>query len=250
METRKAQIATDLLERLEAFTPKVYSGELRWQNYRLNGLNKPLPVVFKGPLNRKLSPDAVYNVIISYRKGERAKTEGERATVDHFEVKFYPQPDGSEVQTELRYAECGKDEDIFFRGNKPLEVVRFEGQERKGFLFFAPLGGNTEAVVRKEDLEVLFSGPCVVQITGTEEPMPNCIKVVVPNGSEKTMVIYDHRKNRWSPFAAVEHIRKTVGKRSFEFWNLRDFSGDRNQIGHILANGGLREIAEKQEVRA
>jgi len=250
VETRRARLAIELLERLEAFEPRFVSGELRWQNYRFNGLTKPMPVVFKGPLGQKLTADAVYDVFICHRKGSRAKTEGERATLDHFEVRFYPQPDGSEIQAELRYAECGKDEDVYFRGDKPSEVVRFEGQERKGVLFFASLGGKTEVVVRKEDLEIFFSGPCVVQIAGSEEPLHNCIKLVVQDGSEEAMVIYDHRKNRWSPFAAVEHIRKTVGKRSFEFWNLRDFTGDRNQIGHILANEGLREIAGKKREEA
>jgi hypothetical protein len=248
----RARIATELLERLEAFEPKFVSSERRWQNYRIGGLAKPLPVVFKGPLvGQDLSPDVVYDVFIGHRKGQKARAEGDRPTIDHFEIRFYPQPsqpDGSEVQAVLRYAECGKDEDYFFRGDKPLEVVRLEGQEKKGVLFFAPLGGNTEAVVKKENLEILFSGPCVVQITGTEELlMPNgSRRIVVGNGSEGAMEIYDHRKNRWSPFAAVEHIRKTVGKRSFEFWNLRDFSGDRNQIGHILTEEGLREIAERR----
>jgi hypothetical protein len=241
-----ARIAGELLERLEAFDPKFHSRVIRWQNYRIGG-NKPMPVVFKGPLGRTLSADAVYSVAIYYRRGQRARPEGDRPTLDHFEVRLYPQPDGV-VQAVLCYAECGKDEEIFFRGDKPLEVVRFEGQEKKGVLFFAPLGGNTEVVVKKENLEILFSGPCVVQITtGSEELMPNgSRRIVVGNGSEGAMEIYDHRKNRWSPFAAVEHIRKTVGKRSFKFWNLRDFSGDRNQIGHILTDEGLREIAERR----
>ena len=241
---RNAQIETEFLERLEAFMPKVVSGELRRQNYRLNGLNKPLPVVFKGPLGHKLAPDAVYDVIIYHRKGSRARTEGERATVDHFEVRLYPlypQPNDSEVQAVLCYAECGKDEDICFSGDKPLKVVRFEGQERKGILFFTSLDGKTEVVVKKEDLEVLFSGPAVVQITGRKESMPNgSTKIIIGSDSGEAMVIYDHRKNESSPFAATEHICKTVGKRSFEFWNLRDFTGDKNQIGHILANKGLR----------
>jgi hypothetical protein len=246
----RARIATELLERLEAFEPKFVSSERRWQNYRIGGLRKPMPVVFKGPLGQTLSADAVYNAFINHRKGEKAKAEGDRPTIDHFEIRFYPQPsqpNGSEVQATLCYAECDRDEDYFFRGDKPLEVVRLEGQEKKGVLFFAPLGGNTEVVVKKENIEVLFSGPAVVQITGTEELMPNgSRRIVVSNGSEGAMEIYDHRKNRWSPFAMVEHVRKTIGKRSFEFWNLRDFTGDRNQIGHILTEEGLREIAERR----
>lgn len=242
---KRTKLST-LLEKLEPFEPRFYE-ELKWQSYRIGGLNKPMPVVFKVPLGRKLSADAVYDVVVYHRKGSRAKAEGDRPTIDHLEVRLYPQPDESEIQAELRYAECGKDEDIFLRGDKPLEVIRFESQERKGILYFVPLGGNTEVVAKKEDLEVLFSGPCVVQITGTEESMYNCVKVVVQNGSDEAMIIYDHRKNRWSPFAAVEHIRKTAGKRSFKFWNIYDFSGGRNQIGHILTNEGLREIAEERE---
>jgi hypothetical protein len=244
-KVEKVGIAAELLERLEAFTPKFHSGELRWQNYRLRR-DKPMPVVFKVPLGQKLLAEAVYDVLIYNRRGQRAKAERDRPTVDHFEVRFYPQPDGSEVQAILHYAEYGMDEDLYFRDEKPLEVVWFRGPEKKGVLFFTPLGGNTEVRVAKEIREILFSGPAVVQITGSEESRYNCRKIVVEQGSEEAMVIYDHRKNRWSPFAMVEQVRKTCGKRSFEFWNLRDFLGDRNQIGHILTEQGLQEITEKR----
>lgn len=194
--------------------------------------------MFKGPLGQPLSADTVYEVSVYYRRGERAGWErSERPTLDHPEIKMKPTPERSAPNAVLCWAECGKNEDITFTGDKPLEVVRTEGRVRKGFLYFALVGGNTVSVAETEVRQILFSGPVVVRITGKSELRQGAVKLLVQTSSGQTIEVYDRRRDWTTRYAAAEHIRATVGARSYEFWTLRDYAD--GEVHHALTNDGL-----------
>lgn len=233
-----ATISLELLARLEPFLPAMPPmGLLRWQNYRIGGLAQPLAMVFKGPLGQPLTTDTVYRVSVYYRRGGRGGWDrSERPTLDHPEVRMKPAPEGS-AATVLYWVECGKNEDVTFTGDKPLEVVRTAGRERKGFLYFAPVGGNTIPVAEREIRQVYFSGPVSVRLTGKPKLLQGAVKLLVQMSSGQTVEVYDRRKNWTARLASAEHVRVTVGSRSYEFWTLRDFAGD--EVHHALTNDGL-----------
>jgi len=234
---RNVRLSAELIARLEPFTPRIHSGELKWQNYRIPGENSPrVPVVFKGPVP-PLTPEK-YDVGVVFRKGR---------ILDHWEIRLYPPRNpGAEVEAELRYMEIEKEEEIFFKGRKPLEVIRAVGKERKAILYFSLLEAEMKMkiIVRKTESEILFKAPVIVQLRTEEERLPNrVIKLrLSDSGSNSGIEIYDRRENRFSPFAVAERIRKTIGKRNFEFWNLWEFKGDRNEIKYLFTESGLQKI--------
>ena len=63
------------------------------------------------------------------------------------------------------------------------------------------------------------------------------------------LTVYDRRKNRFSPYAQAEHIRRTLGRgkraRSFEFITLRDLKQDELAAGlpqYVLRETGLEPV--------
>lgn len=247
MRIRAVTISSELVERLEAFTPSVAPADtIKWQNYRIGGLPKPLPVVFKGPLDGPLLPGEVYDIVVCTRKGGRGSHEAERPTLDHYEIKC-GKSESLAPAHELRFVQCPVDHDFFFTGEKPVEVVRLKGLSHRAVLFFVAVGARTAAVAEKETIEVVFQKPCLVQLPPlAEEKLFNpAVRLIASvngeNGSER-LVIYDHRTNRKDPFALVQKVRKAIGRRTFEFWNIRDFTGDRNEIASILTETGLTAL--------
>ena len=231
---RNCKVSPELVSRLESFTPRAHR-KLRWQNYRISGEGGPrIPAVFKGPLNRGLSSSERYDVGVQFVKGR---------ILDHWEIRFYPPRSNSErIEIELRYLEVEKEEEVFFKREKPLEVIRAIGRKRKGIFYFLPIGTEPQIVVEKVKATVLFRASVVVQVRSENEiRLPNAVKMVIPTDGA-VMEIYDRRENRFSPFAVAERVRKTIGKREFEFWNLWEFNGDRNEIRYLLTESGLQEI--------
>jgi len=232
---RNCKVSAELVSRPESFTPQVHR-KLRWQNYRISGEGGPrIPAVFKGPLNRGLSSNERYDVGVQFVKGR---------ILDHWEIRFYPPRSNSEkIEIELRYLEVEKEEEVFFKRGKPLEVIRAIGRKRKGILYFLPIGTEPQLVVKKVKTEVLFRASVIVQIRAESETrLPNAVKMIARDRDGTVMEIYDRRENRFSPFAVTEQVRKTIGKQEFEFWNLWEFNGDRNEIRYLLTESGLQKI--------
>ena len=97
--------------------------------------------------------------------------------------------------------------------------------------------------MKKVKTEVLFRAPVIVQIRAESETrLPNAVKMIARDRDGTVMEIYDRRENRFSPFAVTEQVRKTIGKQEFEFWNLWEFNGDRNEIRYLLTESGLQKI--------
>ncbi|MBI2287897.1 MAG: hypothetical protein HYU83_02770 [Chloroflexi bacterium] len=126
---------------------------------------------------------------------------------------------------------------------KPRFKEEFEGVKERGCLWIAAPGVNYRVSPTRSYDRVVFNGPVVVSIAGQEKRKPGAIAVMVNGG----LVVYDRRSDRLSSFARAEHIRRTVGKRTFEFVNLRDISMgelESESPERVLTNDGFEAVEE------
>jgi len=249
----------DFIQGLTEFQPRFASAGIQWRNYHISALadGTLLPVVVKFPYNHQPNARTVYFLRAEWKQGEKApKERRRRATLDHWELAFQPQRRGEgkeEIKPQYNfYFLIHPHEQIpgFKKGSAPElnKVLRFCGVERRGIIYFMPVG--VEPIVRLFDatLETLFEGPVVVQIVGEEQEVAGATKVIALDADEQERIVYDKRKNRMSQIARCVHTRRVVGEsiRSYEYYALYDLNGEVNpdDVRHILTNDGVISVDE------
>lgn len=117
------------------------------------------------------------------------------------------------------------------------------GIQQQGCIWIASPGVYYRTRHEVQHDQLLFNGPVVVQIHGEEKRKPGAIAVRIGRDG----AVYDRRDDRMSSFARAEHIRRTVGRRTFEFFNLRDVSVAElrdDPPEFVLTNDGLVSVED------
>jgi len=272
------RLAPGFVASLVKFDPKTASAPegIKWQNHEIipkglqlpeeNGIRRSafFPCVVKSRLDQP-APDssALYCCQIYIRKGENGPGET-RKTMNHLEIRLYPfkgtWPNGEEFEPAIldffswSHAN-GQDqgEQLQFLGkSQPLHTFRLVGWEVKGAdkhyingaIFFVPKGAVCTPYTVEAKTETTWGGPALIQLPfDGGEQMMTCRKYIGFGGAG---TIYDHRPDRLAPFGTVEKIRKTVGGRSFEFYNIREFNGTPETVKHIITESGVQGIEEEE----
>lgn len=227
------------------------AAEMRWSNYAVCAIPQ-----YRWPILFKVRPEidvakagkGPYFVGIFARKGE--SRNGGRKTLDKYEVRVEQiRNRGVLPAAELKFFDFALSEDVRFFGEQPLGQFRVRGilfgsnprVYRNAVLYAVPSGAKCRPFCVPMESEVLWVGPALVQVpetAGKREQLANAMKIMLPGVPD----VYDHRKNWLQPFGQVEHIEKSESGRSFQFFNIRDFNGEPEEVSHILTETGLSEI--------
>lgn len=262
------RLSADLVGQMDPFIPPE-GMVLAWWNFNITGsaLNK-MPVVVKvrlpNPIARVaapnhqvpvLHPDMTYRLLVQQVTNDVTR-EG-RECLDKFLFKITPAPD-LEPEATLSFLAFEKSEDVWFRGKvRPMAVVHFVGEFKRGVLYFAPYGSECTPVVESTSTEVLQEVPAVLQLMSEGDALMNATTkyVVGRDGAELeagngVVDLYDHRTDRDNQVGLVRRSRRTVGRRSFEFMEVRDWEGDPNEVKYILLDEGLLTVPEAVQILA
>lgn len=227
------------------------ASEMKWNNFAVCAVPQyrwPILIKVRPDINVAKDGKGPYFVGIFARKGE--SRQGNRKTLDKYEVRVEPiRNKGVLPAAELRFFDYAVGDDVRFFGEQPLAQFRVRGilygseprVYRNAVLFAVPAGAKCRPYCVPLESEVLWVGPALVQIpetAGKREQLANAMKVMLLGVPD----IYDHRKNWLQPFGMVEHIEKSESGRSFQFFNIRDFDGEPEEVSHIITESGLAEV--------
>lgn len=225
--------------------------EMKWNNFAVNAVPQyrwPILMKIRPEINVSKAGKGPYFVGIFSRKGESRQSN--RKTLDKYEVRIEPiRNKGLLPSAELKFFDYAVGEDVRFFGDRPLAQFRVRGIlygsepriHRNAVLYAVPANAKCRPYCVELESEVLWAGPALVQIpeiAGKREQLANAMKIMLPGLPD----IYDHRRNWFQPFGWVEHIEKNGGGRSFQYLNIKDFSGQPDEVSHILTEFGLTKI--------
>jgi hypothetical protein len=216
--------------------------------FALTDENSMMPVKVKIRDREKPMAGEIYRAFIYYEPRERFIDQATGQTCqsrDMWSIRLYVhtkdiKPEDYSGELHFLTFPIGSALEIF---PEPVFFQTFTGVREQGALWIADPGTDYQIRREAQKDEVLFSGPVVVQISGPEENRAGSVAIKVNNG----LVVYDRRSDRLSSFARAEHIRRAVGKRTFEFVNLRNISlGELHEdpAEMVLTNNGLEPVEE------
>lgn len=214
--------------------------------FSLKEEDEMMPVKIKIRGRQKPVAGEVYRAIISSQWQEDfvdEKTGTECRCRDLVVVRLYTNTfTPNHYKGELRFTSFPMEHELLI-SPKPSFREEFNGLKERGCLWIAAPGVNYRVTPMHCYDRVVFNGPVMVSVAGPEKRKPGSIAVQVNGG----LVVYDRRTDRLSSFARAEHIRRTVGKRTFEFVNLRDISLgelDGELPERVLTNDGFEAVEE------
>jgi len=247
-------LSPDLVGRLVEAPVKFYRPDRppQLKNFHLSGVSKiPLAVKIKGAECPEVG--IVYRVIIYYDNSVVYTDQGgtERKSLSRIVVRVYPhnhELKPAHAEGELRFSDCELEEQMFW-SPEPLFLQQVLGLERRGYLWIAEPDTEYHIRYRDQQDEILFEGGVIVMIANFEREVAGAQAVDLELNEGVKLTVYDRRKNRFSPYAFAQHIRRTLGRgkaaRSFEFINLRDLKQDELADGlpqYVLRETGLEPV--------
>ncbi|MFA5886228.1 MAG: hypothetical protein WC863_00430 [Patescibacteria group bacterium] len=238
-------LSTEFINGLTQFIPQFCSGEVVWDNYHASALcgGTLIPVIFKFRAGEKPSTDQAYNVIVSSARGDQARREN-RATIDHWELKFYP-VGVDEAKNKFYFLSCKFDEEIEFENRKvPENIIRFKGVSMKGVIFSQPIGVEPKYDIQLVTTEVVFDSSVMLRLEGAQTKILRGHKIIEKKDKFLSIVIYDHRKV-YDVVAQCCHERKILSNgRVFDYYKLHNFIDDGRGVNHILTADGISAVEE------
>lgn len=212
--------------------------------FALTGEDNMMPVKLKIRGRERPVAGEVYRAFIYFEPRENfmdAATGKTCQSRDQWVVRLYVcdfKPETCHGELRFLVFPIGSSLSIF---PEPVFIQTFTGVREQGCLWIAVPGMDYSVRHEAQKDKILFNGPVVVQISGPEEEKPGAVAIRLPNN----LVVYDRREDRLSSFARAEHIRRAVGKRTFEFVNLRDVSlGELHEDPPemVLTNNGFQAV--------
>ncbi len=240
-------VALEVIQRLRSCPPKhIRAGsKLELATFAVTSEEDMLPSKLKIRDRDRPVAGEIYRLVLNE---ERQRDFVDAATGklcrsrDNVYVRLYPDVnDRFKLDGELRFFTCPKGTEPLI-SPAPVMLRKLTGVKSCGVWWIASPDTNYD--VRHEGTAdaVLFSGNVVVQLNGSRErAVQGAVAIEIAN----RITVYDRREDRMSSFARAEHVRRTVGGRSFEFINLRDLTTGgtvQEPPVRILTSAGLQPV--------
>jgi hypothetical protein len=231
-------------------------GPGRWDNFfcRTDAAGGKAPLLFKVERPLVLAPEVPVSVGVDFQRGKEVPGV-ERQSRDMIYLRVRPRLPEAEAcpPLELAWVEWGPNEDGVWVRRPGGFDFRWFGDGCRGVLLLSPPGETPRITIVPERKEVLWEGPAVVRLPAN---VPENCRRANYNGvkysfatTDGTIEIYDGRRNAFSPWGKVTHVRKTLpdlrrgGTRQFEYFTVEDdVSIQPATVRHLLTEEGLKEV--------
>jgi len=241
-------VSEELIESLVWAPPQHWAvgHEPKLATYAFTPQEDMMPAKLKIRGSDKPVPGEVYRFHVSFEPKtpfKDARTGIDCVSRDMYVFRLYAHDvERDKYHGELRFFSFPIGTDPAISPRAPF-LQDFTGIKEQGCVWIAAPDRSYRTRHEVQHDQLLFNGPVVVQIYGEEKRKPGAIAIRI--GRDST--VYDRRDDRMSSFARVEHIRRNVGRRTFEFFNLRDVSVAElrdDPPEHVLTNDGLVAVEE------